>query len=254
MIENLAKRLVEFRKFNNLSQEELATKLGVSRQSICNWESGEVSPSIDYLSKMADLYDVTIDDIVSKNDLVEDIYNKKKESKSKENKDEDKTIVHISKKGIFINDNEDKELKINFENNKEEEDIFNLSEEESIKYKNRKEKRRKLKVVANSLDGLFTLLTVVAYILLGIFLPNNLGWIGFWPLFILIGTPGQIIRAFAYKEANKFPIPQIVVATYLFLGLLLPNNSGWHPYWVIFFAIPLYYTIVNLFKDLRNKN
>ena len=47
---DLSEKILKLRKANNLSQEELAEKLGVSRQSISKWESGQSLPDIDKLS------------------------------------------------------------------------------------------------------------------------------------------------------------------------------------------------------------
>lgn len=48
----LERRLVELRKEKNLSQEELAEKLYVSRQTISNWERGKTYPDIDSLDNL----------------------------------------------------------------------------------------------------------------------------------------------------------------------------------------------------------
>lgn len=45
----IANRLVELRKKNNLSQEALAEKLGISRQAVSKWERAEASPDTDNL-------------------------------------------------------------------------------------------------------------------------------------------------------------------------------------------------------------
>lgn len=59
-----ASRLQQFRKMNGYSQEVLAEKLGISRQSISKWERGEASPEIDNLMALAKIYDVTIDELL----------------------------------------------------------------------------------------------------------------------------------------------------------------------------------------------
>ncbi len=53
------------RKESGLSQEELAEKLGVSRQSVAKWESGENLPGIDKCSELAFLFGTTIDNLVN---------------------------------------------------------------------------------------------------------------------------------------------------------------------------------------------
>lgn len=57
--------LLSLRKLNNMSQEELAEKLEVSRQTISKWELGEVSPDIEKCQQMATIFDVSLDDLVS---------------------------------------------------------------------------------------------------------------------------------------------------------------------------------------------
>lgn len=59
-----ASRLQQFRKRNGYSQEVLAEKLGISRQSISKWERGEASPEIDNLMALAKIYGVTIDELI----------------------------------------------------------------------------------------------------------------------------------------------------------------------------------------------
>lgn len=61
----IANRLTRLRKEHNLSQEELAAKIGVSRQAISNWERGEASPDTDNLILLANIYGKTIDEIVT---------------------------------------------------------------------------------------------------------------------------------------------------------------------------------------------
>lgn len=57
-------KLKIFRKRNGFTQEEIAEKLGVSRQAVAKWEHGETMPDIESCIKLADLYEVTIDNLV----------------------------------------------------------------------------------------------------------------------------------------------------------------------------------------------
>lgn len=57
--------LKSLRKINQYTQEELAEKLNVSRQSIAKWESGESIPDICSCIKLAKLYNVKLDDLVN---------------------------------------------------------------------------------------------------------------------------------------------------------------------------------------------
>lgn len=57
----LAEKIMEERKRNGWSQEELAEKLGVSRQSVSKWESAQSVPDLNRIIKMAELFGVTTD-------------------------------------------------------------------------------------------------------------------------------------------------------------------------------------------------
>lgn len=60
----LADRLVKLRKEHKLSQEALAEKLGLSRQSISKWERAEASPDTDNLIALAEVYGITLDQLI----------------------------------------------------------------------------------------------------------------------------------------------------------------------------------------------
>ena len=59
-----AEQLKQARQAKNLSQEDLATKLYLSRQSISKWETGESSPDLDNLVKLVDILDISLDELV----------------------------------------------------------------------------------------------------------------------------------------------------------------------------------------------
>ncbi len=61
---NIGERIFELRKIAGLSQEEFAEKLGVSRQSVSKWESGNVMPDLDKIVSMCALFNVTTDYLI----------------------------------------------------------------------------------------------------------------------------------------------------------------------------------------------
>lgn len=61
---NLGNSLFHARKKCGLSQEDVAAKLGVSRQTISKWETDETVPDIRQSKKMAVLYNISLDDLV----------------------------------------------------------------------------------------------------------------------------------------------------------------------------------------------
>ena len=66
MNNNFAENLRKIRKENNLSQEDLAEKLGVSRQAISKWESASAYPEMDKIIALCDLFNLNIDDLLHK--------------------------------------------------------------------------------------------------------------------------------------------------------------------------------------------
>lgn len=57
----LADKIIDLRKKNGWSQEELASQLGVSRQSVSKWESGQSIPDLDRILKMSTIFGVSTD-------------------------------------------------------------------------------------------------------------------------------------------------------------------------------------------------
>lgn len=56
--------LFSARKRSGLSQEEVAEKLGVSRQTVSKWEQNETLPDIRQSKRLSDLYHVTLDELI----------------------------------------------------------------------------------------------------------------------------------------------------------------------------------------------
>ena len=60
----ISKYLQLLRKSNNYTQDDLAEKLGISRQAVSKWESGMTIPDLEVLLKISKIYDITINDIL----------------------------------------------------------------------------------------------------------------------------------------------------------------------------------------------
>ena len=63
-------KLQELRKNKGMTQEELAKELFVSRTAISKWESGKGYPSIDSLKEISKFFSVTIDELLSSEELI----------------------------------------------------------------------------------------------------------------------------------------------------------------------------------------
>ena len=62
-----SENLITLRKLHNISQEELAEKVGVSRQTMSKYETGESVPDIEKSKAIADVFGVSLDDLVNYN-------------------------------------------------------------------------------------------------------------------------------------------------------------------------------------------
>ena len=65
----LHEKIRRLRTAHGITQVELAHRLGVSKQSVSNWESNNIQPSIELLEKIADLFGVTTDYLLGREDL-----------------------------------------------------------------------------------------------------------------------------------------------------------------------------------------
>ena len=61
----LGKNIAEIRKNNNLTQDDLANKYFITRQTISNWENGKFYPDIDALVKISKCFNISLDDLLS---------------------------------------------------------------------------------------------------------------------------------------------------------------------------------------------
>lgn len=80
---NLADNLKKIRKENQLSQEQLAEKLGVSRQSVSKWESGQSYPEMDKVLQICQIFHLNVNELINEN--ISEV-NEQKEAKKTSNK------------------------------------------------------------------------------------------------------------------------------------------------------------------------
>ena len=69
---DLGKKIMTMRNEKNLSQEQLAEKLNVTRQTISNWENGKFYPDIDSLVNLSKFFNVSLDVLLCYDDKVLD--------------------------------------------------------------------------------------------------------------------------------------------------------------------------------------
>ena len=68
---NIGNTISELRKKNHLTQEDLAEKLNVTRQTISKWECNETSPSLEDASKLAKIFKVSLDELTNNPGILE---------------------------------------------------------------------------------------------------------------------------------------------------------------------------------------
>ena len=66
----LGEKIISERKKCKLSQEDLAEKLGITRQTISNWELNETSPDLKQASKLCDIFNISLDELAGKENAI----------------------------------------------------------------------------------------------------------------------------------------------------------------------------------------
>lgn len=87
--EIISENLVKLRKEHKLTQLELAEKLNYSDKAISRWENGEVTPDIETLMNICEVYNISLNDIVTKHE------NSKKLTKKYKSQQKNKIIITL---------------------------------------------------------------------------------------------------------------------------------------------------------------
>ena len=250
----IAERLVKLRKKYGYSQEELADKLGLSRQAVSKWERAEASPDTDNLICLAKLYGVSLDELLATDEDIDTIVEEQvnKEEK-KENKDSETTInkgherVVINDDGIIVEGRKGKRVTIN-------DDGVTCYDSDGKVIKRENKKMDKGMAVIGCIEGVLMLLAVVAFLLLGLL--ANL-WASAWVVFFVPEICCSIARAIYKGDARKVNIPFISAFVFFFVCMFLHDTIGipqlWNPMWVVFLAVPVYYSIVGTIHKALGK-
>lgn len=251
MTKETANRLFQYRKANGYSQEELASKIGVSRQAISKWERGESSPDTDNLITLAKLYNITIDELINGTDKPEKNSNSENQEQAydkAEERGEDDTKVNFVN-GIHVKDKNDK-VDISFSGiHVESKDGKSVHispkgiETEGV------DEDHIFKRQPSLISAILPAAVIIAYLIIGFTCER--GWAIGWLLILLIPIVESFIKAVKTKNPSTFAYPVLVAAVYLTIGMLM---SIWHPTWIIFLTIPIYYVIADAIKQKRTIN
>jgi len=213
----IANRLFELRKKNSFSQEELAERIGVSRQAVSKWERAESSPDTDNLIQLAQLYEMSLDELLFTTEPVGKSVSKPTEQ------------VSIGPDGIYISDKDGTEVRIGkagiHVEVKDEADVH---------------------VAA---FPFVPIIVVGIYLVLGfVFDLWHPGWLVFFTIPIFYEFVAMAKATGACKKANLFPMALFCITVYLMFGFI---GDLWHPTWIIFLLIPIYHAIVS--AALKNR-
>lgn len=256
MEESFGQRLSRLRKEKGLTQEDIAKRIVISPQAVSKWENDLSSPDILVLSSLADILDVSIDELLGR----EEHNNKDNKEDTVEAEDVDQEVVnekagitidkngvhvetqsgsyvHVDKSGIHVNNaNNGKAYEIN------EDDV--IIEGESLKEKHKKEKMRKAQkwIPAGTIFGL----SLIGYLVMGLlWKEQNMGWMSGWTLILFAISIDSIFEAIAKRRFCTFAYPIFIVAAYCLLSYLgwYFHFQSWEYWWFLFITIPVYYII-----------
>ena len=266
-----ANRLVDLRKRENLSQEDLADKLSISRQAVSKWERGEASPDTDNLIALAKIYGISLDELV----------NIKKSNYDSPKADEE-VVAFKSHNNEFIAQTEPEEDDF-FDEDLFEDDVYQRPRSLGKKYRKSiwvtfpvipmtvlvflflgfafdlwhpgwlvflvfplihsifliREKRSHLTIIAVSMTALFLILGITF----------NL-WHPAWLLFLMIPIISAALKAIRKKriKAMNPVVPIIIVVIYILLGTYF---DLWHPGWLVFLTIPIIHWLIDALEKRR---
>ena len=82
-IEKIGRYLAKLRHKHNLTQEQLAEKLGVTNKTVSRWETGKYLPPVEALQQLSEFYKITINEILSGQELNHEEYKEKAEENIK---------------------------------------------------------------------------------------------------------------------------------------------------------------------------
>lgn len=93
----IGEKIHELRKARKMSQERIAELLGVSRQAVSKWETGQSNPNTENLICLAEIFNVTVEELTNPDTKVELVYDLKKEiERVKENSKKFKVFIICS--------------------------------------------------------------------------------------------------------------------------------------------------------------
>ena len=229
-MENLGEKLFELRKSKNLTQDDVAEKLNVTRQTVSKWETNQSTPDFDKIVPLCDLYGITPNELLSVG--------------TEEN-------TNVSEEGVDVNEAKNH--------------LFTRGKDEKLDYENMTAsqiKQKSAKVVSTSV---FIYIAAVAFLMISIPVQRMNPIIASSVFLLLIGwATARIIKHYmsipkiekteeekkqdrVAKQINEI-INCICVAIYFIISFV---TMAWHVTWVIFIIMGCIDGIVKLVFMLK---
>lgn len=239
----LANRLYELRKAHGLSQDELAEKLGVSRQAVSKWERSEASPDTDNIISLAKIYNLSLDELIygakeedNKKDNKKDENNNSPESSSESssesangfvNIEDGGNTVKIGPGGILVEDEKGEKVHIALNGIQIKTSKSHIDEDDDFDDDEDDEDDDDTTLSCDD-DHTITILGEDGHFKINI----------------------NKERKRKHSFWQNLPYPIICGTLYLIFGFC-NVCGGWAQSWIIFVTIPVYYSLVNAIVNRR---
>ncbi|MBQ4101472.1 MAG: helix-turn-helix domain-containing protein [Oscillospiraceae bacterium] len=262
----IANRLVRLRKEKGYSQEELAEKLGLSRQAISKWERAEASPDTDNLILLSRLYGISLDELLFTEDEIptpepEKSNSEEADRETDEGKRSKESTVHIGWDGVHVQDGDDtvhvgwdgihvdssdnEHVHIGADGFRVQDGVDGVVIENGKVFVNGEEKKITKKTFWHFFP--WTTVACIAYLLCGFFDLFG-GWGVTWILFLIAPLLSSLVKAIEKRSLQKFSYPLLCLVAFFVLGFYC---QLWHPGWAVFLTIPIWYGILKAFRRAK---
>lgn len=274
----VANRLVNLRKQMGLSQEQLAEKIGVSRQAVSKWERSEASPDTDNLILLARLYNVSLDDLLRTDDEIPS-YEKAEETAEadspgfdNENTYTDNTDtgensydwnkkdginvhadngdrVHVGFDGIHVVDHKGTSVHVGLDGIRVNENAGeNVVVDENGVFINGEKQDVAKKMKKHALITL-PIASICFIAFLGLGFSMN-GWWYSWLCLLLIPFFDGITKAIAFRKAKHLHETVTLGCVIVFLSMGLFMNGWWYS-WLTLLLIPVLTSFIDAIRKRK---
>ena len=261
-----ANRLYELRKKHNLSQEELAEKLGVSRQAVSKWERSEASPDTDNIIALAKIYNLSLDELIygekeTTEEKAEESTKETSEEETSEETSEEDVIIDVTEDdkhvivtpyGVTVKEKDGKTVNVSLrgikietcdEDDDDADDEDESNDDEKVYVSGDGKVKVKVNVAKSDFCGAnfwlnvpYPTICTILYLWFGCADICG-GWGRAWILFLTIPVYFSIVDAISKRKMSEFAYPVFALCVFFYLGMYM---GIWHPSWLVFLSVPVY--------------